>query len=188
MYHIFMHSSVDGHLVCFHVLVIVNSGAVNTGVHVSFRIMFYPGPVPRSGIAGSFGFDRQLRWLGLGQGMGWGCKPGPPALWPVQLKQNHLDRQGTATWHALLPDGMTWLVNLGHRAPDQCKPSSKRSEKILNAYSRATRFAGWQKKPSGHLNWFGSLREALCMRSELGGYLAGRIRKKRGEFKNVPEG
>ena len=56
MYHIFfIHSSVDGHLSSFHVLAIVNSAAMNTGVPVSFQIMFFSGYMPRSGIAGSHG-------------------------------------------------------------------------------------------------------------------------------------
>ena len=56
IYHIFLiHSSVHGHLGCFHVLAIVNSAAMNIGVHVSLRVMVFSGQMPRSGIAGSNG-------------------------------------------------------------------------------------------------------------------------------------
>ena len=48
-------SSVDGHLGCFHVLAIGNSGALNVGMHVSFRIIASSRYMPRSGIAGSYG-------------------------------------------------------------------------------------------------------------------------------------
>ena len=56
MYHIFfIHSSLDGHLLCFNVLAIVNSAAMNIEVHVSFQIMVFSEYMPRSGIAGSYG-------------------------------------------------------------------------------------------------------------------------------------
>ena len=56
MYHnFFIHSSVSGHLGCFHVLAIVNSAAMNNGIHVSFLILVSLGYMPRSGIAGSYG-------------------------------------------------------------------------------------------------------------------------------------
>ena len=51
MYHIvFIHSSVDEHLGCFHVLAIVNSAAVNIGVDVSFQIMVFSRYMPRVGL------------------------------------------------------------------------------------------------------------------------------------------
>ena len=54
-HYIFIHSSVDGHLGCFHVLAIVKSVTMNTGVHVSFWIIFFSEYMPRSGISGSCG-------------------------------------------------------------------------------------------------------------------------------------
>jgi len=55
MYHnYFIHSSVDGHLGCFCILAIVNSAALNNGIHVSFSILVSSGYMPRTGIAGSY--------------------------------------------------------------------------------------------------------------------------------------
>ena len=55
MYHnFFIHSSVDGHLGCSHVLAIVNSAALNNGIPVSLSILVSSGYMPRSGIAGSY--------------------------------------------------------------------------------------------------------------------------------------
>ena len=44
MYHIFIHSSVDGHLGRFHVLAMVNSAVMNIAVDVSFwiRVLVFP--------------------------------------------------------------------------------------------------------------------------------------------------
>ena len=66
MYHIFfIHSSVDGHLACFHVLIIVNSAAMNIGIRASFYLRVLSGYMPRSRIAESqsssiFSFLRSL--------------------------------------------------------------------------------------------------------------------------------
>ena len=53
--HHLIHSSVNGHLDCFHILAIVNSATMNIGVHVSFGMNVLSRYMPRSGITGSHG-------------------------------------------------------------------------------------------------------------------------------------
>ena len=56
IYHNFLiHSSVDGHLGCFHIPTIVNSATMNNRIHVSFSTLVSSGYMPRNGIAGSYG-------------------------------------------------------------------------------------------------------------------------------------
>ena len=48
-----MDSSVKGYLGFLQVLAIVNSAAMNIGMHVSFQIIVFSGYSPRNGITGS---------------------------------------------------------------------------------------------------------------------------------------
>ena len=77
MYHSFLiHSSADGHLGCFYVLAIINSAAMNIGVHVSLSDLVSSVCMPRSGIAGSYGSSISSFLIGPGalgrpRGIGW---------------------------------------------------------------------------------------------------------------------
>ena len=62
MYNVFIHSSVNGYLGCLHVLTVINSVAMNIGMHVSFQINVLSIYMPWSQIAGSYG-NSILRFL-----------------------------------------------------------------------------------------------------------------------------
>ena len=65
--HFIIRSSVSGHLSCFHVLAIVRSAVVNTGVHVSFCIIALFGYIPLVGLldhmVAVFNFLRNLHTI-----------------------------------------------------------------------------------------------------------------------------
>ena len=48
----FIHSFVDGHLGCFHVLAIVNSDSVSNGIHVSVSVLVFSGTCLGVGLLG----------------------------------------------------------------------------------------------------------------------------------------
>ena len=69
MHHIFIHSSVDGLLVSFHILAIITNVAMNTGERrgiyvVGLVFLFFSGRVVRTRIVGSWGCPLYHRGLG----------------------------------------------------------------------------------------------------------------------------
>ena len=57
MYHSFLihHSSASGHLGCFHVIAVVNSAEMNSGIHMSLSSLVSSVCMPSNGITGSYG-------------------------------------------------------------------------------------------------------------------------------------
>ena len=70
MYHSFLiHSSANGYLGCFHVLAIVKSAVINTGVNMSLSILVSSVCMPSSGTAGSYGSSISSFLCGAGIAM-----------------------------------------------------------------------------------------------------------------------
>ena len=103
-YHIFIiyiYISVDRHLHCFSVLTIINSGAMNIEMHMSFQIRVFFKYMPRIGIASSygsstFGFLRPLHsvllWSGGSVGKEFACTAWKPRFDPDELQSMGLQR------------------------------------------------------------------------------------------------
>ena len=78
MYHIFIHTSVDGHLGCFHLLAIVNSATVNIGCMYLLELWFFLG-FP----GGSNDKESACNARDPGSIPGWGRPPGEGNDYPL---------------------------------------------------------------------------------------------------------
>ena len=100
--------TVEGHLDRFHVLNIVNSAAVNTGVCMSFWITVFLGNVAISGIAGSYGSFRGF--------LDSSVVKNPPVMQETRVQylgQEDLPEEGMATHSNILAWRIPWTEEPG---------------------------------------------------------------------------
>ena len=127
IYHnFFICSSVNGHLGCFHVLGIVNSAAMNNGIHVSLSISVSSRYMSRSEIAGSYGAFGE----GNGTPLQYSCLENPmdggawkAAVHGIAEGQTRLsDFTFTVHFHALEKEMATHSSVLAWRIPGTGEP------------------------------------------------------------------
>ena len=103
IYHIFfIHSPVNWHLGCFHILTIINNAAMNICVHVYFWISVFIlfGYISRNGIAGSHGSSCRRKW-----------QPTPSILaWIISWTEEPGRLQSMGSQES----DMTWWLNHHH--------------------------------------------------------------------------
>ena len=147
MYHSFLiHSSADGHLGCFYVLAIINSAAMNIGVHVSLSDLVSSVCMPRSGIAGSYGSSISSFLIGLGalgrpRGIGWRGRWEGGSGWGIHVNP--------------------WLiyVNVWQKPLQYCKVISLQLIKI-NGGKKKEKLKKKKEIMEVYLSWFWRLRKS----------------------------